>query len=57
MVLVDARVYSEHGKLFRCDITPGSMERSIDHYKDVSHLYVSHLYAFHLKVYNIPIVL
>jgi hypothetical protein len=29
-VLVDAAVYSEHGKLIKCDFKPGSVERSID---------------------------
>jgi hypothetical protein len=28
-----ARVYSEHVQLIRCEITPGSMERAIDHYE------------------------
>jgi hypothetical protein len=30
MLLVDEGVYSEHGKVNRCDIKPGSVERSRD---------------------------
>jgi hypothetical protein len=32
-ILVDAAVYSEHGKVIKCDFKPGSMERSIDRYQ------------------------
>jgi hypothetical protein len=27
---VNAAVYSEHGKVIKCDFNPGSVERSID---------------------------
>jgi hypothetical protein len=30
MVLIDVVVYSEYGKVFRAQIWPGSVERSID---------------------------
>jgi hypothetical protein len=32
-VLVDAAVYSEHGKVIKCDFKPGSVEWSIDLYQ------------------------
>jgi hypothetical protein len=30
MVAIDAGTHSEHGKVIRCDIRPGSVEKSID---------------------------
>jgi hypothetical protein len=32
--LVYAAVYSEHGEVNQCDFKPGSVERSIDPYKE-----------------------
>jgi hypothetical protein len=33
MVLIDAAVHSEEGKVIKCDFKPGSVGRSIDRYQ------------------------
>jgi hypothetical protein len=34
MVALDVGVHSEHGKVFKCDFKPTSIERSIDLHKE-----------------------